>query len=105
VLRRTAVLRGRLLHHPQLRLVRWAAANFQRSLPLPEHPDNGDEARYPSRFASYSKGLPHDSLGDVNTAGMWRALACTRKDCPAMLFPSHLPPGAGGAHVLSAAER
>jgi hypothetical protein len=47
--------------------VRVEAANFQRSQPLPEHPDNGDEARYPSRFASYSKGLPHDARGDVNT--------------------------------------
>ena len=47
--------------------VRVNAAAFQRGIPLPEHPDNGDEARYPSRFASYSKGLPHDGLGDVNT--------------------------------------
>ncbi len=29
------------------------------------HPDNGDEALYPSRFNSYSKGLPHDALGVV----------------------------------------
>ena len=48
--------------------VRMDAAAFQRSIPLPAHPDNGDEARYPTRFANYSKGLPHDSLGDVNTA-------------------------------------
>jgi hypothetical protein len=48
------------------RQVRVDAADFQRSIPLPAHPDNGDEARYPSRFASYSKGLPHDSLGEVN---------------------------------------
>ncbi|HYO56388.1 LamG-like jellyroll fold domain-containing protein [Archangium sp.] len=49
------------------RQVRVDAADFQRGIPLPAHPDNGDEARYPSRFASYTKGLPHDSLGEVNT--------------------------------------
>ncbi len=47
--------------------VRVEAANFQRGIPLPEHPNNGDEARYPSRYANYSKGLPHDALGDVDT--------------------------------------
>ncbi|MBN8233388.1 hypothetical protein JYK02_38310 [Corallococcus macrosporus] len=41
------------------------AATFQRGVPLPEHPDNGDEVRYTSRFANYSKGLPHDAYGDV----------------------------------------
>ena len=29
------------------------------------HPDNGDEARYPTHFNNYSKGLPHDALGVV----------------------------------------
>lgn len=29
------------------------------------HPDNGDEALYPSRINNYSKGLPHDALGVV----------------------------------------
>lgn len=44
--------------------VRIDAASFQRSQPLPIHTDNGDEALYPTRFASYSKGLPHNSLGE-----------------------------------------
>ena len=30
------------------------------------HPDNGDEALYPTRINSYSKGLPHDALGVVS---------------------------------------
>ena len=55
--------------------VRVEAANFQRTQPLPEHPDNGDEARYPSRFASYSKALPHDALGDVDTVEYDKLLA------------------------------
>ena len=31
----------------------------------PSHHDNGDEAHYPTRINSYSKGLPHDALGVV----------------------------------------
>jgi hypothetical protein len=46
------------------RQVRIDAATFQRSQPLPTHTNNGDEALYPSRFASYSKGLPHNSFGE-----------------------------------------
>jgi len=49
------------------RSLRYAAADFQRSFPLPDHPDNGDEARYPDRWASYSKALPHGSEADVDT--------------------------------------
>ncbi|WP_309889954.1 hypothetical protein [Archangium sp.] len=64
-------------------MVRVEAANFQRSLPLPEHPDNGDEARYPSRFASYSKGLPHDNLGDVNTVEYNKLLVAVASGNPA----------------------
>ncbi|RKH58198.1 kelch repeat-containing protein [Corallococcus aberystwythensis] len=45
--------------------VRVDAATFQRGVPLPDHPNNGDEARYVSRFANYSKGLRHDAYGDV----------------------------------------
>jgi hypothetical protein len=40
-----------------------AHANFVR--PVPCHDTNGDEQRYEARFASFSKGLPHDSLGHV----------------------------------------
>jgi hypothetical protein len=28
--------------------------------------DNGDESRYPEKFGSFSKGLPHDALGHVD---------------------------------------
>ncbi|MFP2930645.1 hypothetical protein ACLESO_36695 [Pyxidicoccus sp. 3LG] len=44
--------------------VRIDAATFQRSQPLPTHANNGDEALYPTRFASYSKGLPHNQFGE-----------------------------------------
>lgn len=40
-------------------------ANYAR--PVPCHTNNGDEALYaPVYFASFSKGMPHDSLGHVD---------------------------------------
>ena len=43
-----------------------AQQDFQRN--LPPHPDNGDEQAYPSRIGSFSKGLPHNDLGEVDLA-------------------------------------
>jgi hypothetical protein len=31
----------------------------------PDHPTNGDEERYSNKIGNYSKGLPHDALGEV----------------------------------------
>src|SRR5437867_11851317 len=45
---------------------RLQAAQIERQLPLPDHPTNGDEQRYPNRIANYSKGLPHNNLGEVD---------------------------------------
>src|SRR5262245_50776230 len=42
--------------------IRQQAAIEQKQLPLPEHPDNGDEALFPNKIANYSKGLPHNNL-------------------------------------------
>ena len=40
-----------------------AAENFH--IGAPPHHDNGDEALYPQRWGSYSKGLQHDANGQV----------------------------------------
>ncbi|HXG66665.1 MAG TPA: vanadium-dependent haloperoxidase [Blastocatellia bacterium] len=48
--------------------VRVEAARRERNRPLAEHPTNGDEELYPNRIASYSKGLPHNHLGEVAPA-------------------------------------
>ncbi len=45
--------------------IRAAAAAFQRSIAVPDHPDNGDESRYADRSASFQKVLQHDDNGDV----------------------------------------
>lgn len=45
--------------------MRLAAANQSR-IPDPRHTNNGDEARYPTRIGNFTKGLPHNNLGEVN---------------------------------------
>ena len=46
--------------------VRVEAARCQRDHTLPAAAGNGDEERYPSRIASFTKGLPHDARGEVD---------------------------------------
>lgn len=46
--------------------VRLNAAGFEKNLPLPGHPCNGDELLYANKIGSYSKALPHDCLGEVD---------------------------------------
>jgi len=46
--------------------IRVEAARQERDHPLADHPTNGDEQRYPNKIASYSKGLPHNRLGEVD---------------------------------------
>jgi len=42
------------------------AALRQKRVPLPGHPTNGDDDRYTDYRGSYTKGLPHNSLGEVD---------------------------------------
>jgi hypothetical protein len=43
--------------------IRIAAAKAERYIAI--HKDNGDEALYPEKWGSFSKGLAHDTKGDV----------------------------------------
>jgi hypothetical protein len=63
--------------------VRLEAAQAQLSRPRVEHPTNGDEQRYPTRFASYSKGLPHDELGHVEPTAYATLLRAIESGQPA----------------------
>lgn len=58
------------MHHKDRRKralrVREEAAKFAFKQPHPEQRGNGDEERFPTRFASYSKGLPHNDQGEVD---------------------------------------
>src|SRR5439155_22118507 len=46
--------------------IRQQAALHQFSQPVAAHPDNGDEDLYPTKIGSFSKGLPHNQLGEVD---------------------------------------
>ncbi|HEX2190103.1 MAG TPA: hypothetical protein VHG51_14445, partial [Longimicrobiaceae bacterium] len=48
----------------QAQAIRNQAASIARDRPHPDHLNNGEECDYPY-VANYSKGLQHDSLGDV----------------------------------------
>jgi hypothetical protein len=45
---------------------RVAIANAERANPIVSHPDNGDEALYADKGATFSKTLVHDSFGRVD---------------------------------------
>ena len=45
---------------------RLAAARLQDAQPAARHATNGDESALPGWLAAYSKGLPHNSLGEVD---------------------------------------
>jgi hypothetical protein len=46
--------------------IRVKAAMTQRMQPLVEHKNNGDEFTYANRIGNYTKGLPHNELGEVD---------------------------------------
>jgi hypothetical protein len=53
--------------------IRTDAARSEFKIPLPNHPCNGDENLYPTKIGNYSKGLPHNSYGEVDP-GAYRSL-------------------------------
>ena len=62
--------------------IRIRTARQEHSLPVPAHVDNGDEDRYPNRIGSYSKGLQHDAIGEVNAAAYDRLLTAVKSGEP-----------------------
>ena len=46
--------------------LRISAAKAELQQPVADHPTNGDEQLYPNKIGNYSKGLPHNNLGEVN---------------------------------------
>src|ERR1700683_2541059 len=47
-------------------VIRRDAAIFQRDRAEEPSVSNGDETRYPNKIASFTKALPHNSLGEVD---------------------------------------
>ncbi|MFJ9826610.1 vanadium-dependent haloperoxidase [Streptomyces sp. NPDC101160] len=48
------------------RTLRRQAAERDYPTTLPDHPVNGDESSLPGRIGNYSKGLPHNDIGEVD---------------------------------------
>ena len=57
---------------------RLKAADADRKIKLPSHPTSGDEARYPSGIANFTKGFAHDSFGEVDSAAYALYLAAVK---------------------------
>jgi hypothetical protein len=63
--------------------LRRKAAERYMGTPLPVKPANGDMDRYQARLGSFSKGLPHNELGEVDRAAFESLLAALRSGKPA----------------------
>lgn len=61
-----------------------AQENFGIISPRFERPNNGDEQLYPNLIGNYSKGLPHQSNGEVVTTAYNALLDALRTGTPAM---------------------
>ena len=53
--------------------VRRERAAENASVPLPRHPNNGDEARYANKIGTDTRGLPHNQYGEVDLKA-WETL-------------------------------
>jgi hypothetical protein len=62
--------------------VRVDAATLAFNRPVPAQGGNGDEAAYPSRIGNYSKGLPHNALGEVDRSAYDLLLAALASGDP-----------------------
>lgn len=67
--------------------VRADTAKYWRQRRLAPHPSNGDESRYRNKIGSYSKGLPHNELGEVHSSA-YRKLIEALKTGEPKLFES-----------------
>ena len=62
---------------------RGSAAAYEYFQPHPSHPNNGDEQLYPSKIGSFSKGLPHSQLGEVDPAAFAALVSALSSGDPA----------------------
>lgn len=62
--------------------IRVKVAKQERMLPIPPHPDNGDEERYYNKIGNFSKGLPHNHRGEVNLYAYNSLLYAMSTGCP-----------------------
>lgn len=75
------------------------AAKDEYDLGTFAQPTNGDEERYPNRIGNFSKGLPHNALGEVDPAAYSALLAALRAGTLAAL--DTVPLGLGGVKLVN----
>jgi hypothetical protein len=63
--------------------IRVRAAERERDVEIPEQLTNGDERKYTNFIGSYSKGLPHNSIGEVDQAAYEEFLDACRTETTA----------------------
>lgn len=63
--------------------LRQQLAQAEYDAQAPPHPSNGDEEAYTSRIGSYSKGLPHNRLGEVDPVAYQTLLMAINSGLPA----------------------
>ena len=63
--------------------IRTDMAAGDRSLPMPDHLNNGDEERFPLKIGNFSKGLPHTALGEPYLGAYSQLVAALSSGRPA----------------------
>jgi len=64
--------------------IRKGAALAERRIPVPEQRTNGDEQAYPNKIGNFSKGLPHNDIGEVDLAAYATLTDALASEDPAM---------------------
>src|SRR5215471_10094861 len=80
---------------------RVSAASQYRTAPIPENRNNGDEDRYPNKIGNFSKGLPHNNLGEVDLNAYQRLLDALQSGSPTTFENITLGCGAGSRKLVN----
>jgi hypothetical protein len=62
--------------------IRVRAAAEERDVRIPSQVTNGDEERYPNFIGNFSKGLPHNSIGEVDESAYERLIDAAEREKP-----------------------
>lgn len=63
--------------------IRQECAVLEKDQPIALHPDNGDEALFANKIGNYSKGLPHNEVGEVDLNAYEQMVAALKSGDPA----------------------
>ena len=77
----------------QVYQLRKQVAKAYKNLPLVTHVNNGDDRRYDTRIGSYTKGMPHNALGEVDEGFYKTYLRAIRTGDRALFDSLELPAG------------